>query len=207
MANVSREQRRITKDRLLTVASRLFTEQGFANTTVREIAHAAEVSESSIFTYFDTKDGLLMAIVVPQISDISVVVPLDTPWQTLTELMRIHFRRIDSIDRRLLHEFLAVFFRATYYGESDFMQRMEMYDRRFFDAARETLTKFELDTPEGALEIVQSIYVASFVAYTTQPQMQLEEFLASANRQFAYVFSARWNSEQQRITKFITVPG
>jgi AcrR family transcriptional regulator len=41
-------------------AVRLFSEQGFAGTTVEQVAEAAEVSPSTVFRYFPTKEDLVV---------------------------------------------------------------------------------------------------------------------------------------------------
>ena len=49
-----------TKTAIQRHAVRLFTEQGFAATTVEQIAEAAEVSPSTVFRYFPTKEELVI---------------------------------------------------------------------------------------------------------------------------------------------------
>jgi AcrR family transcriptional regulator len=41
-------------------ALRLFTKQGYASTTVEQIAEAAEVSQSTFFRYFKTKEAVIL---------------------------------------------------------------------------------------------------------------------------------------------------
>jgi AcrR family transcriptional regulator len=56
-----REQnRRRTNDALVAAATRLFQEQGYDATTVRDIAAAAGVGERTFFRYFPSKESLLV---------------------------------------------------------------------------------------------------------------------------------------------------
>ena len=50
-----------TRATLRSVAFRLFREQGFAETTIEQIADEAEVSPSTFFRYFPTKEALVLA--------------------------------------------------------------------------------------------------------------------------------------------------
>jgi AcrR family transcriptional regulator len=57
-----RERKKIqTKQTIQREAYRLFDEHGYANTTVEQIAEAAEVSPSTFFRYFPSKELVLMA--------------------------------------------------------------------------------------------------------------------------------------------------
>lgn len=58
-----REQnKRDTNDRLLSASRVLFSAQGFASTTVDDIAERAEVSRATFFNYFQGKDAVLEAL-------------------------------------------------------------------------------------------------------------------------------------------------
>ncbi len=50
-----------TRERLRAAAFDLFTERGFDNVTVDEVAEHAEVSKSTLFRYFETKEDLVLA--------------------------------------------------------------------------------------------------------------------------------------------------
>src|SRR5919199_216615 len=55
-----RERKKQRTRQLLTdTARRLFTERGFENVSIAEIARAAEVSQATVFNYFPTKEDLV----------------------------------------------------------------------------------------------------------------------------------------------------
>lgn len=51
-----------TKDRLLEVAIDLFATEGYAGTSIRDIAKAMGMSISNIYHYYGSKEGILLAI-------------------------------------------------------------------------------------------------------------------------------------------------
>ena len=65
-----------TRDAIQRHALRLFTEQGYAETTVEQIAEAAEVSPSTYFRYFPTKEE---PVLYDRIDPIMIASFLDQP--------------------------------------------------------------------------------------------------------------------------------
>jgi AcrR family transcriptional regulator len=64
-----RERKKIrTRETIQRVAFELFDEKGYANTTIEEIAEAAEVSPSTFFRYFPSKERVLMADDLDQVT-------------------------------------------------------------------------------------------------------------------------------------------
>ena len=55
-------------EQILNAAAQLFAERGFHRTTTREIAQAANVSEGTLYNYFENKNDLLFGI-LSQLSD------------------------------------------------------------------------------------------------------------------------------------------
>ncbi|MCK0208050.1 TetR/AcrR family transcriptional regulator [Starkeya koreensis] len=54
-------KRRQTRQRIAEAALRLFLEKGFDETTLDEIAVAADISRRTVFHYFESKDAILLA--------------------------------------------------------------------------------------------------------------------------------------------------
>lgn len=57
-----RERRRTARERLLDAAEKLFADQGFVGTTTRSITERAGTSAGAIFYHFESKEGLLVAL-------------------------------------------------------------------------------------------------------------------------------------------------
>ena len=56
-----------TREKILSVASRLFGKYGFHKTTVDEIARAAHKAKGSVYYYFKSKEELFLAVVTQEI--------------------------------------------------------------------------------------------------------------------------------------------
>jgi AcrR family transcriptional regulator len=54
-----------TREKILEVAGRLFTERGFDKVSLREIADEVGVTKAALYYYFDSKDKLLGALAQP----------------------------------------------------------------------------------------------------------------------------------------------
>jgi AcrR family transcriptional regulator len=77
-----RRQRRSAdiRERLFRAALKLFSEKGFAETTVEDITNAADFGKGTFFNYFPSKDHILIAFSEMQISKL----------QTAVDTMREH---------------------------------------------------------------------------------------------------------------------
>jgi AcrR family transcriptional regulator len=64
-----------TRRRLLTEAERLFRTQGFDETTVEEIAEAADVAKGTFFNYFQSKNSVLGAMLYANIQPLLAAPP------------------------------------------------------------------------------------------------------------------------------------
>lgn len=86
-------------------AIRLIAEQGYEGTTVEQIAEAAEVSPSTFFRYFPTKeDVILQDDYDPLITEMLARQPSDAPPLTaIRTAMRMAFEQIPPEEERQIH--------------------------------------------------------------------------------------------------------
>jgi len=64
MPRISQEAKRVTRQKILDVARRLFRQNGFEASTTRDIAVAAGIATGTVFNYFPTKESIVKDFVV-----------------------------------------------------------------------------------------------------------------------------------------------
>ncbi len=64
MATLRERKHERTRQAILSAATELFSKQGYAQTTITEIAEAAEVGRRTFFSYFPTKENLIFGALV-----------------------------------------------------------------------------------------------------------------------------------------------
>jgi AcrR family transcriptional regulator len=163
---LDRRQRRIDRRRaeILASAARTFSEKGYANTTTREIAEAADVAEGTLYNYFANKREILLAIAheteapmeaavmaTDHIRDREAVVALVERALDLQE-SQVHFWRSllteAWVDDAILQQFVAI--------------RLERTHRRLtaFIAERAADGTFRPVEPGLIAQMIMGIFVA-----------------------------------------------
>jgi TetR/AcrR family fatty acid metabolism transcriptional regulator len=95
----SRRQRRIERRRqeIIAAAAQIFAEKGYANTTTKELAEAADMAEGTLYNYFEGKRGILLAILNE----------MSRPIDALLQDARVLQSREDFVD--MVDKSLAIF--------------------------------------------------------------------------------------------------
>jgi AcrR family transcriptional regulator len=102
-----RERKKIkTREAIQQQALRLFREQGYYETTIEQIAEAAEISPSTFFRYFPTKEALLLEDDYdPLLIEAFRKQPPDlSPLQAIRRAVRIGFAQIPEEVRNSFRE-------------------------------------------------------------------------------------------------------
>jgi AcrR family transcriptional regulator len=111
MARISRaESTRLTRARILAEAERLFREQGYASTSMDQIAEGAAVTKGAIYGHFASKEELLICAIDP--GEDSEYAPLYDPAVPIRERVRAYGRARasappDDVGLAVLLEFIA----------------------------------------------------------------------------------------------------
>jgi AcrR family transcriptional regulator len=77
-----------TRERILSVALRMFATQGYANTSLREIADELGVTKAALYFHFKTKDDILGGILQGHLDRINAMIDEGGPRPDCGELLR-----------------------------------------------------------------------------------------------------------------------
>ena len=136
-----RERKKLrTRRAIASAALRLFDERGFEETTISDIAAAADVSPRTFFSYFPSKDAVVFAELDERLADIDARLAERPPGET--PLMT--FRRVAEA---LLEAISAE-------GEEGAIQVALIRDRPSLQA--QALKRFS-DAEEGFVEVLRGI--------------------------------------------------
>jgi AcrR family transcriptional regulator len=81
-------KKRATRDAIYIAARTLFMKKGFDAVTVAEIAHAADVSEKTVFNHFATKEDLALAGSQDRLERTLEALSLMLPGETVMDVFR-----------------------------------------------------------------------------------------------------------------------
>lgn len=128
-----------TKEKIMAVASRMFSRYGFQKTTVDEIARTAHKAKGSVYYYFKSKEDLFKAVVEQEINILK------------TGLTRVIVDNADATGmiRSYLMSRMVLMKDAVNYHESlkaDFVE-----DYEFLSETRQEFTRFEIELMEVIL--------------------------------------------------------
>jgi TetR/AcrR family fatty acid metabolism transcriptional regulator len=87
----SRRERRIERRRneIVTAAAQIFAEKGYAHTTTKDLAEAADMAEGTLYNYFEGKREILLAILNEMRFPIDALLQDARPLTTRDDFVRV----------------------------------------------------------------------------------------------------------------------
>ncbi|WP_430611653.1 TetR/AcrR family transcriptional regulator [Enterococcus sp. DIV0876] len=129
-------------------AIRLFAERGFSNTSTKEIAMEAQVSEGLIFKYYGKKENLLINLILPMIKE---VIP-----QLSTEVEEIVKNHLPKTFKDFLRVFLIN--RLDFLSENRMLFRVMVKEVFYSDELRSQLAPYFMENVPPLLNEVIDHY-------------------------------------------------
>lgn len=112
MSSLRARQKAARKAQMLEAARALFLAKGYGKTSIEAIADAAEVGVATVYTYFETKEGLAAAIIrkdvgqtIEEADALATSLPHD-PMESVISIVRIFSDFNKYISAELLKEFV-----------------------------------------------------------------------------------------------------
>lgn len=99
------------RDRILRMSRRLFTAKGYEDTTMEDIAEAAEVSKATLYNYFSSKESLLTGIADAALEEVRLLIGADPSGEPdsllklrqVLGMLALDSVRYISLTRRILY--------------------------------------------------------------------------------------------------------
>ena len=197
MSGLREKQKETRRQAMLAAAARLFKEQGFAKTSMEEIAAAAELSVATAYNYFKTKGEICVAIykadrdLVQQATDRIIAAPPKDPVAAICKLIETDFEtEVPFIDRGAWEALFGAAFQAQA-GVTEAWAGAEIMRIDQFTRLLEVLRDRGSIAPEADIESTAELLGALSFSYffhwivelrTAQPARGNRRFLDAAKK-------------------------
>lgn len=173
-----RERKKIeSRARILKAARRLFQQKDYDNTSIEEIAEKADVSKSTFFNYFPTKESLLDGIAADEIAEIQFLIEADLVGVTSpVEKIRIAMKHFATDSSTYLKATRKVVWATVFRTDEYPLPVMEM-EKILVELIKEAQEKGEIRIDLKPLEIATAImgmYFGAFFHWVREGQDSLE---------------------------------
>ena len=145
MTGLRDRKKREVRHRVIQAAGALFGDKGLDDTTMEEIAAAADVSVATVYNYFGSKPNLLLAGVeddtneMLELGNAVLAKPGADPRRAVKRLFSIYFEHLLTWDRALLREVVSASLRP---GAADLTAELAQMDVRLMEQTGALLSHF-----------------------------------------------------------------
>ncbi|QNM95833.1 TetR/AcrR family transcriptional regulator [Chitinimonas koreensis] len=128
------QEEKTRRAELITAASRLFKEQGYERTTVRDLAQAVGMQSGSLFYHFRTKEEMLVAVMAAGIGDLTdrledALAAAKTPLDRLRTVFRVHLDTLLGDDKGALSVLLYEWPSLSDKARTELIKLRDAYER------------------------------------------------------------------------------
>jgi AcrR family transcriptional regulator len=192
------QKKQQTFDSIVSAADRLFQAVGYRETTIETIAEDAGVSVGTVYNYFGTKHGILLAVVTRDteqaLLDASAAVDLfaDDPVDVLMPLIMTYVDAMTALGRDVIKELFRAGFDPA---ESAMMTELMSLDERSIAQIAETLVLLaghglvsdEVDIASASI-LIYSVVAVAILMFVSMPAASAQDVEAVIRGQLTLVF-------------------
>jgi len=156
------------RHRMIQAAGRLFADQGLDDTTMEDIAAAADVSVGTVYNYFGSKNVLLLAGVEEDTDEMIargaavLAAPGTDPVDAVRRLLDVYIEVLGSWDPRLLRQILGIAFQRI--GGEELTKELFAMDQRLIEQMMTLLSHFQ--TKQKLRRNIE-VYEATMLLFST----------------------------------------
>lgn len=168
MTGLRDRKKKEVRHRIIQAARDLFASDGIDDTTMEDVARAADVSVATVYNYFGSKAALLVAGVAEE-TDRMITLgakvltrPGSNPVKATQRLLGVYLEDFASWDPRLLREVLSASFHRT--GGEQLTMELAAMDQRLIEQMRTLLAHFR---STGKLNPKVEAYEATMLLFST----------------------------------------
>jgi AcrR family transcriptional regulator len=174
------------REEIIAAARRLFAQQGIDATTMADIAEAAEISAPTVFNYFGSKDGVLIALISDGTSEARER-DRQLLWQENTDLgtlilalfLRVSARTLEIADKRVWRYAESAAIRQT---ETELASQYASVSQALVDVVTEFFDGLDLRPRSGLrpsgqflAQLFHDVWMPCFIRLITIEEQTLAE--------------------------------
>jgi AcrR family transcriptional regulator len=198
MSELRKKQREKREQAIIEVTKKLVGEKGYRETSIEEIAAAAEVGPATVYNYFGSKAGLLLsalgreADLLLAAGDTVLRDPPEAAEDAVFALVETYFGvLVRHFSKRLMRELMVVFMLEQTNVREQLMGLDYLVVGQIVKLLAICKSRGQLRADVAADEAAMTIYslvVAASIAHMVEDGMTLKNFLVLVRRQLGLLF-------------------
>ncbi len=164
MSGLRETKKRQTRKAILTAAIKLFTEKGFEETSVEELAREAGVGKGTIYSYFNAKQDIFLAFCEEEIEYIFTRLEKegDSESPILDQIVLLSMSQFDFVTKN--REFGRLFCREMVFPREHTAEKSRELDARYLGKVLEIISRAQ-QRGELKAEVDPLLALASFHSF------------------------------------------
>lgn len=206
MARQTSKQKEVRQNKILKVASTLFLEQGFEQTSTKQIAQEVGIAEGTIFNYFDSKTDLFFSTILYEFeidpkNNPALTYDSDDIVQAIIDHLKNMLKLLLKLPKRVLSELLMASVKMAKKRPNRFKQFAEIdfnYMAMIADYFKTLQKHGMLKGVDVVLlsEIVYSIFAYELLMYVYDKSVSKETLFNNMGQKLQLILSDQLGGNQ-----------